>query len=211
MDCTEKNFDELSELIIRLIEGSIDQSSFLRLDEILAENDEAQDYYLDFLEICGGLRQGGVTVESNVGLSASDTVFWDVIDEDIAILEEKEAAERRHRKADEERASLAARQAQANLFRDKKPRRVENYLQLATILALIIVALTIIWGYRQASRPLQTPEVVARITDMENAQWADVDATYQLGQDLVSQPMNLKSGLVELTFSNGAEVILEAP
>ncbi|MBN2210795.1 MAG: FecR domain-containing protein, partial [Sedimentisphaerales bacterium] len=89
--------------------------------------------------------------------------------------------------------------------------RREVFRSMSRIAAIVVVAFLIILLDRQIRHPQEAPEVLARITGMEAAQWANADKTYQVGQDLVSQILNLKAGLVELTFSDGAEVILEAP
>jgi hypothetical protein len=63
-----------------------------------------------------------------------------------------------------------------------------------------------------STNPPEETIVIARITDSHSAQWQD-GAVLPVGRSLlaVGQKLSLVSGLVEISFDNGARVLLEGP
>ena len=51
----------------------------------------------------------------------------------------------------------------------------------------------------------------ARITGMVGVEWADESASHEIDLDSSSDPISIKSGLVEVTYGNGVCVTLEGP
>ncbi len=60
--------------------------------------------------------------------------------------------------------------------------------------------------------PPQPPPLVARLTHVVNSAWAGGTAALTVGDSLIAgRKLDLKSGLAEITFEDGARAILEGP
>ncbi|MHC5076123.1 MAG: LamG-like jellyroll fold domain-containing protein, partial [Planctomycetota bacterium] len=129
---------------------------------------------------------------------------------------EEEKRIRAEEKALEEE-EVRARIYQQRRIRMKELQRKEIILQLkraarktwkytkVTAAAAVLVFFVYI-GYL-----LMQPGSVATLTDTANAEWENPDFSGKLESRLLPGPMNLKKGLAQITFDDGAEIIIEAP
>lgn len=84
--------------------------------------------------------------------------------------------------------------------------------------ACIVFALGLRLGLHLERRPgdgapitVATSSPPARITGMVGVEWADEGAPHQIDLDTSSNPISIKSGLVEVTYASGVRVTLEGP
>lgn len=89
--------------------------------------------------------------------------------------------------------------------------------------ALLLLTFYLFFGF--GSEPVQpmdpTPEPtvasapttasIGRVSGAVAAVWADVNTTLRIGDSLPAAPLHLTHGVVELTFDQGAKVLIEAP
>jgi ferric-dicitrate binding protein FerR (iron transport regulator) len=79
---------------------------------------------------------------------------------------------------------------------------------VAGLAAAILVAASIFTAGYFASRPA----IVAQLTDANNCQWESGSSPLAVGTLLrAGQPLQLKSGRAKLTFTSGAQLILDGP
>ncbi len=192
-----------------------DGASFTKLATLLSDAPQIQDQYVDFMQIQAGLRQSPAT--NTESLPDTEMIMRDILESEEVIQQQRRQEQEQEFAKAVDRAAAAMidklRQDRQTRNTDKpqKPLRLENYLQLGTIAAMILVALAIIWRGSQTAETPRPAKVLARITGVENAQWGNTAVPYHIGQDIFAQTLNLQTGLAELTFSSGAKVILEAP
>ena len=80
---------------------------------------------------------------------------------------------------------------------------------------LMAVAALLIFSFLFINQPKiqskSSGDIVALISDSENAEWANFGNKNRVGKALRSGKMNLLSGNIEMTFSNGAKVRVQGP
>lgn len=91
-------------------------------------------------------------------------------------------------------------------------------LAVATVvMGLLVTAMAFILppiyqARERASAEVDATRIVARLTNVENATWGEGQIGAFAGSHLVAgRPLDLRSGLAEITFDNGAVVTLEGP
>ncbi|MEK7952001.1 FecR domain-containing protein [Luteolibacter soli] len=104
-----------------------------------------------------------------------------------------------------------------------EPARIVRFpraMRFATPLAAacVVFALGLILGRRLERDPSNSTVAIspahaapARITGMVGVEWADESAPHKIDLDAASDPISIKSGLVEVTYGNGVCVTLEGP
>ena len=89
-----------------------------------------------------------------------------------------------------------------------------------SLAAVLVIVVCTYLSSLSSSRPPRVPSppavappppVLARITDSLDAQWRQRNLSTEPGTELTASFMDLKRGLVRITFNCGADVILEAP
>ena len=80
---------------------------------------------------------------------------------------------------------------------------------------VIAIAAILILGFffmnPDTEKVMPEGDIVALISDSENAEWARFGNSNRVGKALRSGKMNLLSGNIEMTFSNGAKVRVQGP
>ena len=144
--------------------------------------------------------------------------------------EAKRKAEEQRQQAERKReeAEQAAEKAFTKFIHDERRRQEKLAYKLykarqrlmiigiGSLAACLIVVFTI-WIHTKlttqlpvASQPV-APPMVASITQVRNAQWANLNTPVVEGESLIPSKMFLRRGWVELTLLEGARVTLEAP
>jgi hypothetical protein len=82
--------------------------------------------------------------------------------------------------------------------------KVRRYSRNAAMAAMLMVIGYLLYAIMQ-------PVPVARLTDAAGAQWSDSDLPTHLDASLRPGRMKLIAGFAEITFNEGAKIILEAP
>ncbi|MFC1762070.1 NPCBM/NEW2 domain-containing protein [Planctomycetota bacterium] len=207
--------ENLAELMILALEGELEQEDFASLDRLLAKNPAARQYYFEFISTYVGLHKS----EGNIGLSTigEAPLGWDERvrkseeqDESVRLL-----AERAYAKFKEEQRIQQEKLAHKAYL----ARRRRLIVGLTSMAALVIVFL---WAWLaqtfltptspEESPVVSPPPLVASILKSIDAHWEANDVSTAAGTRLaVSAPLHLKQGLMQLSFDQGAEVILQAP
>ncbi len=197
---------ELEQLIDALCAGSIGAEDAARLNDVLARDAAARTRYLEQLWIDAELFATFMGTESGWPTEA--------------------AAEAPCAGADEWTASPEVRAAKPRIARSI--RRSGGWLAVAA--AILIMCFGSAWLALRGVRghgPLaflhgQQPawsggvvgeaEIVARITGSRDCRWGEQQSGVGFGSRLhVGQMLDLKEGLAEITFRNGARMVLEGP
>ncbi|HEY1123762.1 MAG TPA: FecR domain-containing protein [Haloferula sp.] len=104
-----------------------------------------------------------------------------------------------------------------------EPSRVVSFPKVMRVMtplaaACVVFALGMSLGRRMDHGPSSSTASVApthaapaRITGMVGVEWADESASHEIDLDSSSDPISIKSGLVEVTYGNGVCVTLEGP
>lgn len=77
------------------------------------------------------------------------------------------------------------------------------------VVSLLALGLVLFWTTPSGRSP--RPVSIARLTGSFHAQWADPATGFEIGQSLNRERLRLAAGVVEVTFSIGAVVLLEGP
>lgn len=106
----------------------------------------------------------------------------------------------------------------AELMDPPAPHFWKKYWRIgAKMTGILALLLCIIWlsidRIREEYKPHPAPmnDYVAKISDIIDAKWIDEKKSFKRGQLLDHDTLDLKSGLVKITFGSGAHVILEGP
>ncbi|MCA9235585.1 MAG: FecR domain-containing protein [Planctomycetales bacterium] len=209
--------DRLIELIGALCNGVISDADGGRLDEVLRDSAAARTIYTNYMWMHGSLYgDAGELLQGAAGRQAADD------DPEVD-------APSTGRRVDARNTARGSQPAQDLPAR----RRGGQWLALAASLmgvAVLSSMLTRTWdATRQASVAARnsaaagdatTPaspsvdndQVVARITGTHNCVWADSAGAGGYGVALLAgQHLQLQEGLVEVTFNDGATLLLEGP
>ncbi|MBN2211168.1 MAG: sigma-70 family RNA polymerase sigma factor [Sedimentisphaerales bacterium] len=211
---------EICLLGLEMLDGVISEERFARLEFLLAVSPERLKFYVEFILMCVGfqsfleptfLNKTSLDRKVNAFLSQmpcleDSSVFLEVVEKDLHDSAVRQGIQ------DAEARRLELEEARLQNMRTIKPRfgRQELFRGLLRIAAVVLVATAIIWLDRMLYRK-EAPEILARLTGVDNSQWAGTPAPLTLGCDLMAGPLELQKGLAEITFANGAKVILEAP
>jgi len=204
--------DELNEfyhLIVMSLEGSATDEQYAALMEKVKQDDQAARYYVELLSIYANLscpslaepvleKQHGHSSDLGQMPISDDADIWK------ALLDMERAApavETEKLKKTEPDKTKAAETSPS------RPNRFWMYTALVTSAAMIFLLL-----YGRISA-WYFPREVATFTSNFKAQWGlEGDTTVDLGQRLLTKtPLRIQEGLAELTFDDGARVVVEAP
>lgn len=186
----------LLEAIGDLCNGTIDQEIGEELDALLASDAQARRVYTNYMwtHACLYAENGTLTATSTENAGT-----------DLADLEHLHPL----------RAAIHA------VDTPPTARRWSSWLWLAAALAGVAVASswsTLHWKDRQvavrnaAEQPLLHAEAVARITGTHNCIWSNPETAAAYGSPLYAgQKIELAEGLAEVTFADGATLLLEGP
>lgn len=218
----------LSELLGALCDGSITPEQFAQLEQLLLDSAEARECYVNYMMLCGELKQIVPACPEHPGLPPSH----DPSDSQTCIQELKERAQHQ---PEEESWETNARENQIrqlaeesfNRFKEEEERREQERLYkaylarrrqyvagLSSLAALLAILLFVQFAPKsqtptESDQPVALP-VVATITDLSQAIWKD-DTGITEHTELRPGSLTLEQGYAELTFKQGARVLIQAP
>ncbi|MDO5554988.1 MAG: LamG-like jellyroll fold domain-containing protein [Planctomycetia bacterium] len=122
----------------------------------------------------------------------------------FAVLREQEAREER---------------ARALRFQERKPHKwtVSDFFFILSVAVAILLGVAIYeqmqWELGRDARELSDPDApaLARVTDLVEPVWQEGSKTYNRGQGTGAESVALASGLANIVFADGAQVIFEGP
>ncbi len=200
-EMTREDARQIDELLLRLLDHSIDDEAFAQLEQWLHEDPQAVAHYYEFMQHYAAMKIGiGARAAMASGMSASSC--QDVL-MSMAQLE-KEAP------TVEEIPQLQPVSHPNSASPERKPFRVnwKSLLPAVASAAILILALFLIDAY-------QLPHLhsVATVVDTMQAQWKDDWCVLKKDNRVfnLSQPIEMTAGLVRIRFDDQAEVIIEGP
>jgi len=195
---------QLEELLIRSLEGAISEEQIACLNQLLANDTEQIRYAVQYLQVASGIKRskrvGGMTESWGADIPTQQ----EMKDYLAQLLEMERTAPAVETEAPQEEPSTKAEVAEPTPGRGN---RFWMYTAVVTSAAVILFVLSI-----SITRWI-LPQEVATFTSNFKAQWdLKQDTTVDLGQRLLTKtPLRIQKGLAELTFDDGAKVVVEAP
>ena len=202
------------ELVHRSLDGVLETEEAQELNGLLERDPGARRLYLEILINVAAFGRykgisGVVVAGKDDGVSIGKAVFQNVVKRDSV-----DSAVRRAIDAVNEVESpgpVAKKSASA-----RSPLTGKAFMRgMAKIAAVLLLAVTIIWLDRKLWQSVNQPSpqvpVVAKLTEILNAKWADSYLPVDVGSDLKAGSMVLDEGVVQIRFNSGAKIIIEAP
>ncbi|MBI9018315.1 MAG: FecR domain-containing protein [Phycisphaerae bacterium] len=187
---------ELNELLGLLRDGQISDLEFLRLEEMMAQNPQAIDYYVEYVNLCADLtlNQNAVEIQQEPD---SATILREVLENQVEEVDE---------------LSMVARPESEIVFVRKRSYLSKmSILQIVGAVAAVLAMAFLLEWISSISNRVSPPSVVtyAMITGQRDAVWQNNDLVQ--GDKLGKDNLFLKEGYVELTFDDGSNVVIEGP
>lgn len=202
---------ELYGLLNALCEKKITDEQFIRLETWLQSEPEAREVYADFMSVWSNLMyfQASLYSKKRDGVAPclemlsdpnnlTDSAIWAAL-----------------ARAENEAPAIESKQQKVppTIIQNVERPNIEYKISKGTIFSIITASAAMIFLFLFARFvPPKSSIEVATLTDSINAQWADMNVSFQNGARLdTSGSFLLKEGLVELLFDNQAKVTVEAP
>jgi hypothetical protein len=192
-------YENLSEWILKELEGTLSASEFHAMEDLLRSDSEALDYYINsyfsisyFMEPFQ-MPQDIVDVDKN---NIADSQLW------------KELAEI-ERSA--ETVKIVPRREEPALQMILPAQRQHSISRMSIVSIVISMAALIMLLAYVVLNPRTSGTVVGVMVDTVGATWQDETTAIQAGQDVRKGPLYLRKGLARIRFDSGAGVILEGP
>jgi hypothetical protein len=227
------NSRELSELLGTLCDGAITTEQFAQLEKLLCSDPNARDCYVDYMMLCGELKQIIPSCPKQSALPPSHkTNKSKAHAQEIKELSDPSTKQEQW-KTNARKENI--RQLAEESFRqyiEKEKRRQEELLYKAYLVrrrrltvgfSSCAALLSIMLFFQFARRPqTQTvsdqpiaqrpvgPPMVATVTNLSKARWENTTEITR-NTELKPGPLHLIQGYAEITFKSQAKVILEAP
>ncbi len=212
MNRTNSQMREFIDLLHALREEVISDEQFQRLEEILAEDLRAQQVYINYFLLCSDLitdiRRSGsydgrllsdtklFSQTMDLSISEFDTATWQALARDEITAPTIEIEKLEIKKSPVEMVKI-----------EKAPRVIKRSSVFTVIISIAAMVMLLLMVISTPVRP-----TVAALTDSMNAEWMNIKNVPVEG-DLFRQgdELALTRGIVEITFDDGAVVIVEAP
>ena len=217
MNNNQENQHRLGELIYLMLDGDLKEDQFTELEDMLANNPAAQEYYDEFIDISVWMYHHGNPSQSyspqpiragEVKDNHKD-IFQEIVNKDLHDSSISKAIE--ESKANEQQElELRRKEAQA---RRKKPTSKDVLNATIRIAAVLIFSISIVWLDRVLTeRFRQTkPIVVATLVEETDAKWDETQFTMTPGDEIDNVPLKLLEGFAKIKLLDGAEIVLQAP
>ena len=191
----------LGELILLELSCSATEEQSVELKSLLEQEPDNIDYYVEFMMLYSGLSQPG-----EVAFLEDDDEDDGVADFD-ALLQALAENERRAPTVLVEKPIEKSVDPKLGLMKVEKPKRTISRLSVYTLIlsaaAMLFLMILVL------SSPIRP--VVATLTDSINAEWISDEETPIDSDVLREGKLTLIGGLAEITFNDGAVVVVEAP
>ncbi len=197
-----KTRSQISYYLNLALEGLLTDEEAAQLNQLLEQNDPAQDFYLDLVEMNYALRKldwtsGGLPVEADSGLEEN---LWTA----LAVYEKTAPAvevEPTEEPAEKKKVSSPAPKVEKRISRMSIVMAITSFAALFLILAYVHLF------------PRVYPEATAVLLDSTEARWANPAHSLRAGDLIMNtdQTRVLLSGVVKVRSYLGPEVIVEGP
>lgn len=233
MTAQDLQFDDLSPLLAALCDGSIGDDDFQRLQQMLLASAQVRTWYIEYMDLHGELLCGQVInsettaleewTRSNAPSADDDDFLPSTLDEyPICIVPPPSVPqdlsfEDEEQEFDDEPCVpdglliRGIRQIVGQLSREG----VMPWITAVAMFAAMVFAISK-WDLPEPSSQVTVndapPQPAAWISQLHEVEWAAGQPPYGWGWAVMpGNALRLKSGLVRLAFSSGAEVLLQGP
>ncbi|NQV36237.1 MAG: FecR domain-containing protein, partial [Phycisphaeraceae bacterium] len=222
------NDRDLSELLGALCDGSITPEQFAQLEQLLSADPKARDCYVNYMMLCGELKQ-------IIPLCPENPVLPPSLEPNRSETHVQEIRKRAQHSSEEESWETNAREEkirqladesfrrfkeeekrreQERLYKAYLARRRQFIIGISSLAALLAIMLFVQFApgpqtQTVSDQPVVVP-VVATVTDLSEAQWKNM-AEITKTTELKPGSMTLEQGYAQLTFKQGAQVLIQAP
>ncbi len=209
---------KLAELITALLNGSISDQSGAELDQWLATDKEARQYYLEYINTHVGLRKiSGAFLQENVKpaepeVGANDLLpdfLNDVYTQELEVVERREQAARQQVKEHDLNLSK-----ETNKYQRSRISKYSVFHVTGAVAALAAFAFLLLLLEKASQIKYQTSPsapIVATVKKQIGAHCSTDDGLVESGDKIHQGKMTLDGGLAHLVFEYGAEVIIQGP
>ncbi|MDK1030035.1 MAG: NPCBM/NEW2 domain-containing protein [Anaerolineae bacterium] len=198
MTCKDELLLEVADLFFLSIDSGISDEQFVKLETLLQDNPLAREYYFDLLLTTIGLNETeGILSLAERGLLLGDvgSPLWQILAET-----EKTSPEIPVKKPIE-------KSVEPELTKTEKPgRKISRFSIFTLALSSAAILLFMVMLLIPSVRP-----VVGVLTDSINAEWINTKDIPVNGDTLSQGEITLAKGFAEITFDDGAVVVIEAP
>ncbi|MCK5000763.1 MAG: FecR domain-containing protein [Anaerohalosphaera sp.] len=191
----------ITELAFKAFDGVIAPEERTKLNALLREDLELQDYYIELVRLCSTVSRFS---NSGIDINHSSEVEIENFEEAMMALAENEktAPGVLVEKPTEKPVELMPGLLKTVKLERKISRLAIYTLALSTAAMLFLMTIVLLSPIRP---------IVATLTDSINAEWTS-EENIPAKWDVLSQgELTLVRGLAEITFNNGAVVIIEGP
>ena len=201
MSQNEKDkYRELRLMITESLSGAISPEDLAVLEDTLRNDPDSRRYYVEYLVAHAGLRSLFTGAHSDAspqaaGIDFHENELWQALAEN-----EKEAPG----------IPIAEPLEEAEEFKWAQPVQVERRLSRFSIFSLALSAAAMLAIALMVLVSPVTP-TVAVLTDSVDAEWISPDGTPVKGGVLSQGELTLTKGFAEITFDDGAVVVVQAP
>lgn len=198
MDKNLKN--EIDELLYLTLEGTVTDDQIRRLNDIIGSDPKVQQYVSDYYLVVSALRKGDTIVKAS--LAAQDE-----ISEINSVLSEMASYEKAAPSIEIIKSGHEA-ENKAKPHISDTGRKISPF----SLVTLIISAAALLFLIIVAKIPFSKVPV-AVLSDSIDAKWSSSQTPVDPGFvfNNTDKPRVLRSGVVEIAFESGAEVVIEGP
>ena len=231
----ENTHSDLCELLTLLLDNTINEAQFAEVEHRLATDPNARKYYIEFLTVYIGLhRRGGVSTtvvqSSPSSTPKAEELLREAIEHEERLTTEHSCQQAQLQKDEDEKIArlrleeikrladekfqefLQKEQARLDKFKHQRyiADRDWRYFSIGVMAASLIIVVSALYFSRSPNIPA-VPQVVATLTETLNAKWDDSTLPTTTGSELFAGEMRLIKGYAQITFIDGAKVVLQAP
>jgi len=212
---------QLTEVIIRVLDGTASQAQAEQLAEILSSDRDALDYYVGMIFTSSLIHEPSTVSVNDETTETDNCCTVNVGDESVDLSEDIETAVASSvwealaeaglltEPVDVETEKPLSNPSQKYIkyrkpakYQRKEVSKLSLYTAILSSAAMIILLLYVRFA---------PPPAVAVLTDSVNASWDIPGCKLKFGANLRPGPAKLLTGFAMLTFKSGAEVVIQAP
>ena len=191
------NNEELQLLIFKEIDGLCSDEEFTKLNEYLASDPKAMDYYLELIVLCSGIYRSG---EMLLSVDSGNKIASQNISEICLALAEDE------KKAEAVQIELPQIIESSKTPKNTAKRSLFSFFTAVSVAACFLILITIL----SINRP-QIYAPVATLTSNSNAIWQSSRICSEGSRVYTGTVMHLVDGYSEITFDNSAKIVIQSP
>ena len=199
MNDTRQAINYVSKSVFKLINGSITEKGFAKLEEVLIHDEVARTHYYELIYVSIALKNAEGVLS-----------FEEILNFDMDLWQEMAEFEKTAPVLEIPKEKPPRELTQKVVYPPREKQKVSKFSLVFLVINAAAILFFILFLWIAPSKQLIE---VATLSDSMNAKWADIYSSIQNGYRFVATPekLTLKKGLVELTFDNHTRAVIEAP